>query len=146
MKVTQVAELVNNITNQVLGKSAELTAENLKDVVDIGTQLTDSKNIDNYVKSLADHIGKMIFVDRPYAGSAPAVFYDNWDYGSILEKVSADIPAATENESWELTDGKDYSQDTFHKPVVSAKFFNKKITFECEQSYKIGRASCRERV
>ena len=93
MKVTQVAELVNNITSQVLGKSAELTAENLKDVVDIGTQLTDSKNIDNYVKSLADHIGKMIFVDRPYAGSAPAVFYDNWDYGSILEKVSADIPA-----------------------------------------------------
>lgn len=70
MKVSQVAELVNNITNQVLGKSAELTAENLKDVVDIGTQLTDSKNIDNYVKSLADHIGKMIFVDRPYAGSA----------------------------------------------------------------------------
>ena len=103
MKVTQVAELVNNITNQVLGKSAELTAENLKDVVDVGTQLTDSKNIDNYVKSLADHIGKMIFVDRPYAGSAPAVFYDAWDYGSILEKVSADIPAATENESWEVT-------------------------------------------
>ena len=135
MKVTQVAELVNNITSQVLGKSAELTAENLKGVVDIGTELTDSKNIDNYVKSLADHIGKMIFVDRPYAGSAPAVFYDNWDYGSILEKVSADIPAATENESWELTDGQTYSQDTIHKPVVSAKFFNKKITFECEQSY-----------
>lgn len=135
MKVTQVASLVNSITNQVLGKSAELTAENLKDVVDIGTELTDSKNIDNYVKSLADHIGKMIFVDRPYAGSAPAVFYDSWDYGSILEKVSADIPAATENESWELTDGQTYSQDTFHKPVVSAKFFNKKVTFECEQSY-----------
>ena len=65
MKVTQVAELVNNITNQVLGKSAELTAENLKDVVDIGTQLTDSTNIANYVTSLADHIAKMIFVDRP---------------------------------------------------------------------------------
>ena len=32
MKVTQVAELVNNITNQVLGKSAELTAENLKEI------------------------------------------------------------------------------------------------------------------
>ena len=135
MKVAQVAELVNNITSQVLGKSAELTAENLKGVVDVGTELTDSKNIDNYVKSLADHIGKMIFVDRPYAGSAPAVFYDAWDYGSILEKVSADIPAATENESWELTDGQTYSQDTFHKPVVSAKFFNKKVTFECEQSY-----------
>lgn len=135
MKVTQIAELVNGITEQVLGKSAELTAENLKNIVDVGTQLTDSANIDNYVKSLADRIGKVIFVDRPYSGSAPALLYDAWDYGSILEKISAEMPDATINETWELTDGKDYSQDVFHKPVVSAKFFNKKVTFECEQSY-----------
>lgn len=135
MKVTQIAELVNGITEQVLGKSAELTAENMKNIVDIGTQLTDSANIDNYVRSLADRIGKVIFVDRPYSGSAPAVFYDSWDYGSILEKITAEMPDATINETWELTDGKDYSQDVFHKPVVSSKFFNKKVTFECEQSY-----------
>ena len=135
MKVTQIAELVNGITEQVLGKSAELTAENLKNIVDVGTQLTDSANIDNYVRSLADRIGKVIFVDRPYSGSAPALLYDAWDYGSILEKISAEMPNATVNETWELTDGKDYSQDVFHKPVVSAKFFNKKVTFECEHSY-----------
>ena len=135
MKVTQIAELVNGITEQVLGKSAELTAENLKNIVDVGTQLTDSANIDNYVKTLADRIGKVIFVDRPYSGSAPALLYDAWDYGSILEKISAEMPVATTNETWELTDGQDYSQDVFHKPVVSAKFFNKKVTFECEQSY-----------
>ena len=135
MKVTQIAELVNGITEQVLGKSAELTAENLKNIVDVGTSLTDSANIDNYVRALADRIGKVIFVDRPYSGSAPALLYDSWDYGSILEKISAEMPDATINETWELTDGKDYSQDVFHKPVVSAKFFNKKVTFECEQSY-----------
>ena len=65
MKVTQIAELVNGITEQVLGKSAELTAENMKNIVDVGTSLTDSANIDNYVKTLADRIGKVIFVDRP---------------------------------------------------------------------------------
>ena len=135
MKVTQIAELVNGITEQVLGKSAELTAENMKNIVDVGTSLTDSANIDNYVKTLADRIGKVIFVDRPYSGSAPALLYDSWDYGSILEKISAEMPDATVNETWELTDGKDYSQDVFHKPVVCAKFFNKKVTFECEQSY-----------
>ena len=135
MKVTQIAELVNGITEQVLGKSAELTAENMNNIVDIGTQLTDSANIDNYVRSLADRIGKVIFVDRPYSGSVPAVLYDSWDYGSILEKITAEMPDATINETWELTDGQDYSQDVFHKPVVSSKFFNKKVTFECEQSY-----------
>ena len=40
------------------------------------------------------------------------------------------MPQATENESWSLTDGKEYKQDVFHKPTVTAKFFNSKVTFE----------------
>ena len=55
---------------------------------------------------------------------------DAWEFGSVLEKISAEIPAATENDTWNLTDGHEYKQDIFHKPVVSAKFFNSKVTFE----------------
>ena len=99
MKVTQVAELVNNITSQVLGKSAELTAENLKNVVDIGTELTDSKNIDNYVKSLADHIGKMIFVDRLTLVPPRPSFMIIGIMALSLRKSALIFPAATENES-----------------------------------------------
>ena len=60
---------------------------------------------------------------------------DGWKYGSILEKIQADLPTATENKSWDLTDGVDYSPNVFHKPTVSAKFFNKKVTFEVEMSF-----------
>lgn len=81
-------------------------------------------------KSLVNHIGKVVFVSRPYAGKVPSVLMDAWEFGSVLEKISADIPTATENDSWNLTDGKTYSQDVFHKPKVSAKFFNSKVTFE----------------
>lgn len=53
-----------------------------------------------------------------------------WEYGSVLEKVAADLPEATENESWDLTDGASYDPNVFYKPTVSAKFFNSRVTFE----------------
>ena len=135
MKVEQIYEVMNDVTQEVLGETAVVN-EDLSNIVDIGVQLTDQNNIDNYVRSLPDHIGKVVMVDRPYEGGAPSVMMDGWEYGSILEKVTYEnLPEATENESWELTDGAVYEQDTFYKPEVSAKFFNKRTTFEIPMSF-----------
>ena len=60
---------------------------------------------------------------------------DGWEYGSVLEKISIDLPEATENESWLLEDGASYDPNVFTKPVVSAKFFNKRVTFEVPMSF-----------
>lgn len=129
MQVAQIYNLMNGITQEVLGESV-VVAEDLSNVVDIGTAIFNASAVDNYVRSLVNHIGKVIFVNRPYAGNVPSVLMDGWEYGSVLEKISADLPAATENESWELTDGASYDPNIFYKPKVSAKFFNKRVTFE----------------
>ena len=129
MEVKQIYTLINSVSNEVLGNSA-IVKEDLTGVVDLGTAVFNQNAVDAYVKSLVNHIGKVIFVNRPYAGKVPSVLMDAWEFGSVLEKISADIPQATENDSWDLTDGADYSQDVFHKPVVTAKFFNSKVTFE----------------
>ena len=129
MEVKQIYTLMNSVSNEVLGKT-DLVKEDLTGLVDMGTEVFNQNAVDNYVKSLVNHIGKVIFVNRPYAGKVPSVLMDAWEFGSVLEKISADIPQATENESWSLTDGKEYKQDVFHKPVVTAKFFNSKVTFE----------------
>ena len=134
MDVKQIYTLVNNATSEVLGKT-DLVAEDLSNVVDVGTELMNANAVDRYVRSLVNHIGKVIFVDRPYSGNVPSVFMDAWEYGSILEKVTAEIPTASQNDEWELTDGETYSQDVFHKPEVSAKFFNSKVTFEVDLSF-----------
>ena len=134
MKVTQLHTLINAVTKEVLGETA-IVQEDLTNVVDIGKTIIDSDNIDNYVKKLVNHIGKVVFVNRLYAGGVPSAVMDAWEYGSILEKVSADLPEATENASWDLTDKKDYSPDVFYKPSVSAKFFNSKVTFEIPMSF-----------
>ena len=129
MEVKQIYTLMNSVSNEVLGTTA-LVKEDLTGIVDMGTEVFNQNAVDNYVKSLVNHIGKVIFVNRPYAGKVPSVLMDAWEFGSVLEKISADIPQATENESWSLTDGTEYKQDVFHKPVVTAKFFNSKVTFE----------------
>lgn len=134
MKVSQVYELLNTVTSEILGDSA-VVKEDLSNVVDLGVQIFDNTSVDNYVRSLVDHIGKVIFVNRPYAGGAPSVLMDGWEFGAVLEKIQADIPDATENESWELEDGQSYDPNIFYKPSVSAKFFQKRVTFEVPMSF-----------
>lgn len=129
MEVKQIFTLINSVSAEVLG-TKELVSEDLTGLVDLGNEVFSQNAVDNYVKSLVNHIGKVVFVNRPYAGKIPSVLMDAWEFGSVLEKISADLPEAEENKSWELTDGTDYSQDVFHKPKVTAKFYNSKVTFE----------------
>lgn len=134
MTVAQIYDIINPITKEILGETAVVN-EDLSNIVDIGKEIFDATEVDNYVKSLVNHIGRVIFVNRPYSGGAPSVLMDGWEYGSVLEKISAELPEAIENESWELTDGASYDPNIFYKPKVSAKFFNKRVTFEIPMSF-----------
>ena len=129
MEVKQIYTLINSVSNEVLGKT-DIVQEDLTGVVDLGTEVFNQNAVDNYVKSLVNHIGKVVFVNRPYSGKVPSVLMDAWEFGSVLEKISADVPEAEVNDTWNLTDGTEYKQDVFHMPTVTAKFFNSKVTFE----------------
>lgn len=131
MQVNQVYEILNTITEEMLGDSIVVN-EDLSNVVEIGRAFENLENgLDNYVRKLQDHIGRVIFVNRVYGGRAPQVlFRDGWEYGSILEKIRCKLPEATENESWLLEDGASYDPNVFTAPDVSVKFFNKRVTFE----------------
>lgn len=133
MEVKQIYEFVNDTVKEVLGDEA-LVQEDLSNIVDIGNAVFDGNAFDKYVRSLVNHIGRVIFVNRKYNGSAPSVLMDGWEYGSILQKISSEMPEAEENESWELIDGASYDPNIFRKPVAEQKFFNKKTTFEIDRS------------
>lgn len=133
MKMTQVYSILNDITNEILGES-DIVNEDLSNVVDVGEQIFNATTYDHYVTALVNRIGKTVFVDRPYMGNIPSVLRDSWEFGSALMKIQADLPEAVENKSWELQDGETYNQDIFYKPVVTAKFFNERVTFEIDIS------------
>lgn len=166
MKVKQIFNIVNTMANDILGKPNYLgsdgkvypdnserytedgtritypdgpswqLSEDLTEIVDIGTKIFDTTTVDNYVRMLIDHIGKVIFVDRKYSPIVPSVLKDGWEYGSILEKIDADMPESEANPKWELEDGKVYEQDKFRKPKnVRVKFFNSAVTFQIRMSY-----------
>ena len=134
MKITQIKDLVNSSLKEVDGTSI-LLKEDLSNVVDVGKDILDKDDIDNFVKKLVDRVGKTVFNNRVYQGSAPSVLMDAWEFGSVVEKVDADMPNVEENDSWNLQDGKSYDQDIFYQPKVSAKFFNSKVTFDIPMSF-----------
>ena len=133
MEVRQIYGLVNDITNELLGST--IAKEDLSNLVDVGNAVFNANKVDNYVRSLVNHIGRVIFVDRAYNGSVPSVLMDSWEFGSVLEKISCDLPTATENPSWDLTNGETYNPNVFYKPSVSVKFYNSKTTFEIPLSF-----------
>ena len=133
MEVKQIYQIVNDSLIETLGRD-DLITEDLQGIVDAGNEIFNANAFDRFVRSLINHIGKVVFVNRPYSGSAPSVLMDDWRYGSILEKIGSRLPTATENESWNLTDGASYDPNVFHKPDVYVKFFNKMTTFQIERS------------
>lgn len=135
MKIEQVYEFVNIATQEALGDGIVVN-ENLENIVSIGEAIFNANAMDKYVKALVNRIGKVIFVNRVYQGSAPSVMMDGWEYGSVLQKVSAALPDARVNETWELEDGQSYDPHIFHKPKgVISKFYNEYVTFEIDMSF-----------
>ena len=134
MDVSQVADIVNGMTSELIGENA-IQTEDLSNVVDMGNQLFDNTSYDKFVRSLIDHIGRVMFVNRAYQGSSLALRRDGWEYGAVMEKITeTELPEATENEAWNLTDGASYDNQVFHKPNVAAKFYNKRSVFEVDRS------------
>ena len=135
MEIKQIYPLVNEATNEALGVEG-LVLEDLSNIVEVGNAVFNANAMDKYVKALVNRIGKIIFVNRVYEGSAPSVLMDGWEYGSVMQKVSMGLPEATENETWELTDGQSYDPHIFHAPKgVVAKYYNKYVTFEIDMSF-----------
>ena len=133
MEVKQIYEIMNSVTSELLGDSA-LVKEDLSNIVELGQQFENAVGLDNYVRKLPDHIGRVIFVNRTYNGRAPRVLMDGWEYGSILEKIAARIPEAVENEEWTLEDNVSYDPNVFHSPDVYGAFWNRRTTFELDMS------------
>ena len=132
MKVTDIYQITNDIYGECVdGTNNPILQEDLSNIVDIGKALFDNTSVDNYVRKLVDHIGRVVFVIRKYSGSVPSMLMDSWEFGSVKEKISMHtIPVAETNSTWDLQNGQTYNQDEFNAPDVSVKFFDKYVTFE----------------
>lgn len=134
MNVAQIYGTVNDALSQVLGEK-NILKEDLSNLVDMGKEVFDTDNVDNYVKTMMNKIGREVFDDRVYEGTAPKVMMDAFEFGSVTRVTDMDIPDAVENPAWDLTDGVNYSDNIFYQPKnIYQKFYNDKTTFEVDIS------------
>ena len=134
MEINQAFTLVNQALAESVGESA-LISSDYSNIVDSGNAIFDNNSFDKFTGKLVDKVGRVVFVDRKYTGVLGDILRrDGWEYGAVLQKVSSKMPAATANESYELTDGASYDPNIFYKPDITVKFFNKYITFEIDRS------------
>lgn len=129
MNMVQAYGIINDVTKEVLGESV-LLKEDMSNIVDIGNAVFNAESFDKYTKTLLDHIGRVVFVNRKYRGRVPSIVMESWEFGAVLQKISCELPEATENESWSLEAGTSYDPNVFTPPVVSSHFYNKRLTFE----------------
>ena len=134
MKVTQIHELLNTVTSEVLG-TENIVKEDLTNLIDVGNEIIDADKVDNFVNKLVHHIGKVQFNNKTYAGKAKNVLMDSWEFGAILQKIDAELPEAVENDTWNLVNGDSYDPNIFYQPKVSSQFFDSKVTFEIPVSF-----------
>lgn len=133
MKIEQIYEALNAANKAVLGETAVL-AEDLSNIVDIGNAVFDNNSFDPYSHALIDKVGRMVFVNRPYRGSAPSILMDAARWGSVMQKVSSEMPESSANEAYDLQNGASYDGQIFYQPVVYEKFYAKYVTFEVDRS------------
>lgn len=134
MNVSQSYELINTMTAEALGEES-IVQEDWSNLVETGGALLDKIGTENFAKGASDIVGKTVFVDRVYSGSVPSIMKDDWTYGSILRKLSCDLPEAEKNEAWDLQHGQVYSQEIFYKPTINEQAWNIRVTWEVPMSF-----------
>lgn len=139
MEVKQIATVINGMANEMLGKE-NIVAEDLSNIVDAGKEfddiISDDKGLEQAIKSLIDHVGRVIVVNRTYRPGGLGIERDAWEYGGILEKINIEMPEAAENETWNLTAGETYDDIlVYTPPSASAKFYDKMTTFSIPMSF-----------
>ena len=145
MKVNQISKMLNDVFGEILGEG--LVAENLSNIVSVGTVITSSStfgdNFENYAGAIVDKVGKTVFADRVYRAKDLGIWRDSWEYGSVLEKIRCEVGDYEDNCEWDLTKagktGLDYNENIanhieemfkFYPANTQAKYFNDKVTFK----------------
>lgn len=134
MNYKQIGEVLNDVFADVLGQAEITVAEDLSNFIEVGKTITGSvdftEKVDNYVKSLIDRVGKVVFRENKVSVSHLPIYKDSWEYGSICEKIRVEAP---ETQKIDYTfDLAHYTGEDVFKPVLptaSAKFFNNSTTF-----------------
>lgn len=126
--INQIYTLVNDVFAQATGNQT-LKALDTTGLVAMGELLANQPfGVDAFTNVLVQRIGRTIMVDRAYTNNLKVLMYDDFEYGSVVQKLDVEIPDAVSDDSLDITDGDSVDMYVVKKPTTIQQFFNKRST------------------
>lgn len=123
MKITQVYQLLNEVTEQVVGLT-DIKVIDSSTLVSLGNEiLSSTANKDNFLKTFVDRIGKTVINNRNYEANIKSILLDNFEFGAILQKMYVEPMEAENDPAWDIVDGDTVDQFRVSKPKARQKLF-----------------------
>lgn len=149
MEVKQIYNMINEWQQELTGgaqfddEHPWIVKEDLSNLVDVGKKVMNAGSVtidgekwrDNFVRSMIDRIGRMVFVERPYVSQFPDLRRDEWTYGSIMTKSRCKRFKAKPNPAWSLVPGEAVEQFAFEPPEVMTLFYNALDAWQVDCSF-----------
>lgn len=129
MTVEQVYTILNEVVAQAMGTNA-LTVVDTGSFIALGNAVLNSgTNVEPFLQTLVQRIGRTVLVNRAYRTKFRNLIKGEMEFGSILQKVSVDMPEVSEDDSLVLTDGQSVDQYIIKKPKAHQWLFVKDATY-----------------
>lgn len=140
MTLTQIATLLNNtIVPNALGESTTI-AEDLRNVVDLGTALSSlgADDLKDYMSALAVGVFDTYVDTRSYKDETYDLFLSDIEYGGAVQRVKAKLSGASNTAILTLVDagnsGPDYTDGKFYGTEWTDKVYTKDVAFKLKYS------------
>lgn len=123
MTTNQIYTIVNSAVQQATGDTT-LTAIDTQGLVSLGNVVLDSStNTEAFLNALAQRIGRTIYRFRAYNNKFSDMIVSDFEWGAILQKIKVNMPSATPDAAYTLTDGSSVDHYVVSKPNVIQKLF-----------------------
>lgn len=130
MAVKQIYAIVNSVNNQTMGLT-DLNVVDEQGLISLGqTVLATNGLADTWLNSLAQRIGKTIISFREYKSKYSDMVLDSMQWGNIVQKIKVSMPEATEDESYNLEDGKSIDMYKVANPKIKQTFFTSETPYQ----------------
>lgn len=140
MTLTQISTLLNNtIVPNALGEGTTI-AEDLRNVVDLGTALSSlsAGDLKNYMNDLVVGVFDTFVDTRAYKDESYDLLMNSIEFGGAIQRIKAKLMSATDTAILTLVDagssGPDYTDGKYYGTPWTDKVYTKDVAFKVKYS------------
>ena len=136
MKLTQIADLLNNtLVPNYLGQETTIS-EDLSNVVELGTAIADldGEEVKNFAGDFIVGVARNVMDTRKYSAETYGLYIDSREYGGVIQRVKAKLLDASDSPIWTLENGQDYFDGKYYGIDTDVKVYSKDTAFQIKNS------------